>query len=74
MKSRLGNFILLSLALAGATFAASPPLDEAAQKKQLDGLFTAALKVADEMIRKHGEFLPYGASINLEGKTGITAG
>ena len=40
------------------------PLDQATQKRQLEELFTATLPFAKTMLTKHGEFLPYGATMN----------
>ena len=49
--------------------------DSASQPAQndLDGLLDAALPFAQEMLAKHGEFLPYGAATTSSGETKLIA-
>lgn len=67
--------LLLPVAVlfASVTALAAAPLDEAAQKQQLESLYNAVRPVATEMIVKKGEFHPFGASIDSEGKLGNVA-
>ncbi len=50
--------------------------DTASQQAQddLDGLLNAALPFAQEMLEKHGDFLPYGVSLSLEGEGSMVTG
>jgi hypothetical protein len=50
--------------------------DSASQQAQddLDGLVNAALPFATEQLDKHGEFFPYGVTLNDAGETHMVAG
>lgn len=61
-----------TLFASAAAFAAAP-LDEAAQKKQLESLFNTVRPVAVEMISKSGEFPPFGAGMEADGKVSHVA-
>lgn len=42
-------------------------------QSDLDRLLNTALQFADEMLRRHGEFYPYGAAITREGEEQVFA-
>ena len=42
-------------------------------QSDLDRLLNTVLPFADEMLRKHGEFYPYGAAITREGEEQVFA-
>ncbi len=42
-------------------------------QEDLDGIATAALSAAREMITKHGEFFPFGMTVGNEGEVGLAA-
>lgn len=65
---RILRLLPVALVLASATAFAAAPLDEAAQKKQLEIVFNAVRPVAVEMIAKKGEFPPFGAGMDADGK------
>ena len=50
--------------------------DEASEEAQSDveSLLNAALPFAQQMLDKHGEFIPYGVSIDAAGETHMDAG
>jgi hypothetical protein len=52
----------------GASIAMGAPLDRAAQKKQLEMLIGAALPFAQQMLKAHGEYFPFGATMDAQGK------
>ena len=60
--------------LFGSARPAPVPLDPATQKRQLEELFTAAFPFAQKMLTSHGEFLPYGATMNPAGKISAVGG
>ena len=62
------RFIESIAVLFGATAAFAAPLDHATQKKQLESLIGAALPFAETMLRTHGEYFPFGATMDAKGK------
>lgn len=67
--------ILKSLAvLFGASAAVAGPLDDAAQKAQLERLVQAVLPFAEQMLSRHGEYFPFGATMSSDGKITHAAG
>ena len=65
---RLLRLLPAALLFASVSAFAAAPLDEAAQKKQLETVFNAVRPVAVEMISKKGEFPPFGAGMDADGK------
>ena len=49
--------------------------DSASQLAQedLDGLLSLVLPLAEDEVRKHGEFYPFGASVSIGGDAALTA-
>ncbi|MEA2538457.1 MAG: hypothetical protein QOF11_2691 [Chloroflexota bacterium] len=43
------------------------------ERDELDALLDPLLKFAQEMLRKKGEFFPFGGTINNEGQVGLSA-
>jgi hypothetical protein len=70
---RLLHLLPAAVVCASAKAFAAAPLDEAAQKKQLESLFNAVRPVAAEMVARKGEFHPFGASMDPDGKLGNVA-
>ena len=66
---------VVALALFGVTsatlFAQKEP-DR--QKRELDEMLSAVMPFAKQMLEKHGEFYPYGASMSTEGKISSVGG
>ncbi|MCX6930227.1 MAG: hypothetical protein NT154_44505 [Verrucomicrobia bacterium] len=58
----------------GAGAAVGGQNDAKTQKAELEKLLQAALPFAEQMLAKHGEFFPYGATMNAEGKITSIAG
>ena len=50
--------------------------DSATQQAQddLDGLLSATLPLAQQMLSKNGEFYPFGATVSADGQTRLLAG
>jgi hypothetical protein len=48
--------------------------DQQSQKHDLEQLLSAAVPFAEQMLAKHGEFFPYGSSMNSNGKISAVAG
>jgi hypothetical protein len=51
----------------------SPPLREATTRPDLDAVLNALLPFAQQMLAKHGEFFPFGASMSAEGEVAAVA-
>jgi hypothetical protein len=61
-------FVILSLFGASAIAAEKGKIVSAEAKKQSEELMNAVLPFAEQMLRKHGEFFPFGGTINKAGK------
>jgi len=61
LKSILALFL-------GASAAVGAIRDTKTQKAELEKLLAAALPFAEQMLTKHGEFFPYGATMDPQGK------
>ena len=48
--------------------------DQQRQKNELEQLLSAAVPFAEQMLTKHGEFFPYGSSMNGDGKISAVEG
>jgi hypothetical protein len=58
----------------GISVRPATPLDQATQKKQLENLLGAALPFAQQMLKEHGEFFPYGETMGPDAKYTSVAG
>lgn len=67
LKSILALFI-------GASAAVGAPKDTKMQKAELEKLLDAALPFAQQMLTNHGEFFPYGATMDAKGKISNVGG
>src|SRR6266567_4747931 len=67
LKSILALFI-------GASAAAGAQKDTKTQKQELESLLDAALPFAKQMLTNHGEFYPYGATIDHKGQISNVGG
>jgi hypothetical protein len=54
--------------LLGTSTSVAEPTNQKMQKEQLEDLLKAALPFAEMMLKKHGEFYPYGATMGVDGK------
>ena len=59
--------LLLFIMFATQTLIAAP-LDQKMQKQQLESLLQAALPFGEMMLKNHGEFFPYGATMGVDEK------
>jgi len=57
--------------LGGALFAQN---DQKSQQHDLEQLLSAAVPFAEQMLTKHGEFFPYGSSMDNDGKISAVGG
>jgi len=48
--------------------------DRPAERTELDGLLDPLLDLAQDMLRKHGEFFPFGATLSTTGEMSLNAG
>jgi hypothetical protein len=63
------GFLRSILALfVGASAAVADPKNTETQKQELERLLGAALPFAEQMLTNHGEFYPYGATMDAKGK------
>ena len=69
---RLLKSMLALLLGASATLAAQKEMK--AQKAELEKLLEAALPFAEQMLTKHSEFYPYGATMDPTGKISLVGG
>jgi hypothetical protein len=71
----LSRFLKLTIVLL-LTMNASMPAQKnsESQKQDLERLLSAAVPFAEEMLKRHGEFYPYGSTMDSEGKISATSG
>jgi hypothetical protein len=67
LKSILALFL-------GASAAVAAPKDIKTQKAELEKLLAASLPFAQQMLAKHAEFYPYGATMGSDGKIANVGG
>jgi hypothetical protein len=48
--------------------------DERSQKHDLEQLLSAVMPFAEQMLMKYGEFIPYGSTVNGDGKIAAVGG
>jgi len=65
--------LLLFVMFAAQTLVATP-LDQKMQKQQLEGLLKVVVPFAETMLKKHGEFYPYGGTMGVDEKITCVGG
>lgn len=48
--------------------------DRPAERSELDGMVDPLLDLAQDLLRKHGEFFPFGATLSTAGEMALNAG
>ena len=71
MISGVLKTIALFFAASATIFAQK---DSENQKRNLEQMLSAAVPFAEQMLKTHGEFYPYGATMNSEGKISSVGG
>ena len=66
------SLLLVFFGFVGGTLLAQN--DQQRQKHDLEQLLSAAVLFAEQMLTKHGEFFPYGSSMNSDGKISAVGG
>jgi hypothetical protein len=66
------SVLLVFLCFVGGTVLAQN--DQQHQKHDLEQLLSAAVPFAEQMLMNHGEFFPYGSSMNGDGKISAVGG
>lgn len=72
LKIFFTKFLLL-IAFVTKTLVAAPS-DQKMQKQQLESLLKAILPFGEMVLKNHGEFIPYGGTIGIDGKIKDVAG
>jgi hypothetical protein len=62
------RFLKSIAVLFGASTAVAAPFDHAAQKTQLESLVSVVRPFAEKMLRAQGEYFPFGATMDAQGK------
>ena len=66
MLSRLLKSIIALLLMGNTSMCAQK--DSQGQKEELEKLLSAAMPFAEQMLKTHGEFYPYGSTMDSRGK------
>ncbi|MEA2711218.1 MAG: hypothetical protein QOF78_3819 [Phycisphaerales bacterium] len=61
-------------ALVVAAYAHHATLEDAMANPDLDELLNALIPFAQQMLAEHGEFFPFGASMDAKGESSVRAG
>ena len=72
MKISFTKFLLFVMFVAQTLVAG--PLDQKMQKQQLESLLKAAVPFGEQMLKNHGEFFPYGATMGIDEKITCVGG
>ena len=65
MRSLISLFLLFAIAAHGQSMSSA--------KAESENLMNAAVPFAEDMLRKHGEFFPYGQALNSKGEVVVVA-